>query len=62
MSQALHIFSKDVRRLWFPLSIALAVQILFTFFEMQPHRGMRFVTNQFSAETLLDFLLPLAWW
>jgi hypothetical protein len=62
MSQALHIFSKDVRRLWFPLSIALAVQVLFTFFEMQPHRSMRFVTNQFSAETLVDFLLPLAWW
>jgi len=62
MSQALHIFSKDVRRLWFPLSIALAVQVLFTFFEIQPHRGMRFVANQFSAETLVDFLLPLAWW
>jgi hypothetical protein len=23
---------------------------------------MRFVTNQFSAETLVDFLLPPAWW
>src|SRR6266849_8891618 len=62
MNQALHIFSKDVRRLWLPLSIALAVQVLFTFFEMQPHRDPLLATGRFSAETLVDFLLPLAWW
>ena len=62
MKQALHIFSKDVRRLWLPLSIALAVQALFTYFEMQPHRGALFVSGQFSPETLVDFLLPVAWW
>jgi hypothetical protein len=55
MRQTLHIFRKDVRRLWAPLSIALAIQALFVFFETRPERGL-------PAEELIDFLMPVAWW
>ncbi len=60
MSQSLRILGKDIRRLWAPLLIALAVQALFVFFEMQPHQGG--AVAGLSAEGLVDILLPVAWW
>jgi hypothetical protein len=64
MNQALHIFSKDVRRLWIPLSTMLALHVLFTFFEMRPQHGgpMSFAAGALGAEQLVDLLLPIAWW
>jgi hypothetical protein len=62
MNQAIHIFRKDVRHLWPAVSVALAIQVLFTTFEMQPHRDQFITPASHSAETLVDFLLPLAWW
>jgi hypothetical protein len=62
MRQAFHIFRKDIRHLWPALSIALAIQILFTFFEMQPLQRQVLTQGRISAQTLIDFLLPLAWW
>ena len=62
MRQLIHIFRKDVRRLWLALAIALALQTLFTVFEIRPQRQSGFIANQITPETLVDFLLPLAWW
>src|SRR5579871_758084 len=63
MKQAIHILHKDLRRLWPAVAIALALQLLFTYFEMQPHRTV-FATsiNSLSPEALVDLLLPVAWW
>jgi hypothetical protein len=58
----IHIFRKDVRRLWAPLAIALALQTLFTIFEIRPRGQSGLIANQITPETLVDFLLPLAWW
>ncbi len=63
MKQAIHIFHKDLRRLWPALAIALALQLLFTYFEMQPHRTVFASSiNSLSPEALVDLLLPVAWW
>lgn len=63
MRQTIHILRKDVRRLWAPLLIALAVQSLFVFFEMGPQHGpVGFAAGTLSAEALVDLLLPVAWW
>jgi hypothetical protein len=65
MNQALHILRKDTRCLWYELSIALLFQALFTFFEMRPHQVFGIVDGFVGlggAETLVDFLLPVAWW
>lgn len=63
MKQALHIFRKDVRRLWVPIGIALAFQILFTFFEMRGHQADTPVSiTAPSVEMLVGIVLPLAWW
>ena len=58
----IHIFGKDVRRLWAPLAIAVALQALFTIFEIRPQQQSGFISNQITPETLVDFLLPLSWW
>lgn len=62
MRQAIHILRKDVRCLWPSLLIALALQALFTFFEMHPPRQHVIVSGVFNAEALVDVLLPVAWW
>src|SRR5271155_4729161 len=58
MKQAVHIFRKDAKCLWFPLSMALALQILFTVLEMLPHLGAYpRVEGQIPGSLML-----LAWW
>jgi hypothetical protein len=63
MRQALHIFKKDVRHLWFEIAVAMTVVTAFTF------KGARRalwlvdpVTNRTAAWTMVLILLPLAWW
>ena len=60
MRQALHIFKKDVRHLWFEIAVVLAAVALFTYM------GARHTLSSGAARGLAGglavFLLPLAWW
>src|SRR6266513_4574279 len=63
MRQALHIFKKDVRHLWFEIAVAITVVGAFTF--TGARRALWLVdpaTNRTAAWTLAMILLPLAWW
>jgi hypothetical protein len=63
MRQALHIFKKDVRHLWFEIAVAITVVAAFTF--TGARRALWLVdpaTNRTAAWTLVMILLPLAWW
>ncbi len=63
MRQALHIFKKDVRRLWFEISIAITVVGAFTFTGARRALWlMAPATNRIAAWTLVMILLPLTWW
>src|SRR5690348_22545 len=63
MRQALHIFKKDVRHLWFEIALVLAVTAAFAFvgvgraFRLDDPRANRSV-----AWTMAQILMPLAWW
>ncbi len=63
MRQALHIFKKDVRHLWFEIALAITVAAAFAF--TGARRALWLVdpaTNRTAAWTLVMILLPLAWW
>ena len=63
MRQALHIFKKDVRHLWFEIAVAITVVVTFTF--TGARRALWLVdpvTNRTAAWTMVLILLPLAWW
>src|SRR6266576_4987734 len=63
MRQALHIFKKDVRRLWFEIAIAITVVGAFTFTGARRALWlMAPATNRIAAWTLVMILLPLTWW
>jgi hypothetical protein len=63
MRQALHIFKKDVRHLWFEIVVGISVVAAFTF--TGARRALWLVdpeTNRVAAWTLVMLLLPLTWW
>jgi len=63
MRQALHIFKKDVRHLWFEIAVVITVVVAFAF--TGARRALWLVdpaTNRTAAWTLVLILLPLAWW
>lgn len=63
MRQALHIFKKDVRHLWFEIVVVITVVAAFAF--TGARRALWLVdpvTNRIAAWTLVLILLPLAWW
>ncbi len=63
MRQALHIFKKDARHLWFEVTVVLVVTAGFAF--TGAHRARWLVdpgANRTAAWTLVLILLPLAWW
>src|SRR6267143_2418762 len=63
MRQALHIFKKDVRHLWFEIAVAITVVAAFTF--TGARRALWLVdptTNRIAAWTLVVILFLLAWW
>lgn len=63
MRQALHIFKKDVRFLWYEIAITLLVAAAFTFTGARQALWLTEpAVNRSIAWALLMFLLPLAWW
>src|SRR5260370_20970353 len=63
MRQALHIFKKDVRHLWFEMAVVITVVAAFTFTGARRAQWLADpVTNRIAAWTLVLILLPLAWW
>src|SRR5882762_4492145 len=63
MRQALHIFKKDVRHLWFEIAVVISVVAAFTFTGARRALWLADpVTNRTAAWTLVMILLPLAWW
>ena len=63
MRQALHIFKKDVRQLWFEIAIALIVTAAFAF--IGARRGFWLDdpgANRSVAWSMVQLILPLAWW
>jgi hypothetical protein len=58
MRQSLHIFRKDVRHLWFEISVVLIAVAAFAFTGARRARG----ANDYAAWTLVLILLPLSWW
>ncbi len=63
MRQALHIFKKDVRHLWFEIAVAITVVAAFTFTGARRALWLADpVTNRIAAWTLVMILLPLTWW
>jgi hypothetical protein len=63
MQQALHIFKKDTRHLWFEISVALSVVAAFTFTAARRAHWLQDPgTNRIGAWTLVLILLPLTWW
>ena len=63
MRQALHIFKKDVRHLWFEIAVVITVVAAFTFTGARRAQWLADpVTNRIAAWTLVLILLPLAWW
>jgi hypothetical protein len=63
MRQALHIFKKDVRHLWFEIAVVILVVAAFTFTAARRAHWLSDPgTNRIGAWTLVMILLPLAWW
>src|SRR5260370_3597903 len=63
MRQALHIFKKDVRHLWFEIAVVITVVAAFTFTGARRAQWLADpVTNRIAPWTLVMILLPLAWW
>jgi hypothetical protein len=63
MRQALHIFKKDIRHLWFEIAVAVFVVAAFTFTAARrAHWFQDPGTNRIGAWTLVILLLPLTWW
>jgi hypothetical protein len=63
MRQALHIFKKDVRHLWFEIAVVIFVVAAFTFTAARrAHWLADPATNRIGAWSLVMILLPLAWW
>ncbi len=63
MRQALHIFKKDVRHLWFEIVLTLLIAAAFTFTGVRRARWLMDPgANQGVAWQLVMFLMPLAWW
>lgn len=63
MSQALHIFKKDVRHLRFEIAIAISVTALFAFIEIKHALWpVDAVYSSTAASYLALLLLPVAWW
>lgn len=63
MSQALHIFKKDVRHLRFEIAIAITVTALFAFIETKHALWpVDIVNSRTPASYLALLLLPVAWW
>src|SRR3954454_22691378 len=63
MRQALHIFKKDVRQLWFEIVIVLIVTAAFAF--IGARRGSWLDdprANRSVAWSMVQLMLPLAWW
>ena len=63
MRQALHIFKKDVRHLWFEIAVAITVVVGFTF--TGARRALWLAdpaTTRTAAWTMVLILLPLTWW
>ncbi len=63
MRQALHIFKKDVRQLWFEIAIVLIVTAAFAF--IGARRGSWLDdpgANRSVAWSMVQLMLPLAWW
>jgi hypothetical protein len=63
MRQALHIFKKDVRQLWFEIAITLIVTAAFAF--IGARRGFWLDdpgANRSVAWSMVQLMLPLAWW
>jgi hypothetical protein len=63
MRQALHIFKKDVRHLWFEIAVVITAVAGFTF--TGARRALWLVdpkTNRTAAWALVLIVLPLAWW
>jgi hypothetical protein len=62
MRQALHIFKKDIRHLWFEIAVAVTVVIAFTFTGARQALWLADpVTNRIAAWTMVMILLPLSW-
>jgi hypothetical protein len=63
MRQALHIFKKDLRHLWFEIAVAIFVVAAFTFTAARRAHWLQDPgTNRIGAWTLVLILLPLVWW
>jgi hypothetical protein len=63
MRQALHIFKKDIRHLWFEVTVAIFVVAAFTFTASRRAHWLQDPgTNRIGAWTLVLILLPLVWW
>src|SRR6267378_3083887 len=63
MRQALHIFKKDIRHLWFEITVVISVVAAFTFTGARRAQWLADpVTNRIAAWTLVMILLPLTWW
>ena len=63
MRQALHIFKKDVRHLWFEIAVVISAVAAFAFTGARRALWLADpVTNRIAAWTLVMILLPLAWW
>jgi hypothetical protein len=63
MSQALHIFKKDVRHLRFEIAIAISVVAAFTLIEVKHALWpVDAVYSNTAASYLALLLLPVAWW
>jgi hypothetical protein len=63
MRQALHIFKKDARHLWFEIAVAIFVVAAFTFTAARrAHWLSDPATNRIGAWTLVLILLPMVWW
>ena len=63
MRQALHIFKKDARHLWFEIAIVLVVTAAFAFVGARRAFWLDDPNaNRSVAWTMVQILLPLAWW
>jgi hypothetical protein len=63
MRQALHIFKKDLRHLWFEIAVVIFVVAAFTFTAARRAHWLQDPgTNRIGAWTLVLMLLPLVWW
>jgi hypothetical protein len=63
MRQALHIFKKDARHLWFEIAVVMIAVASFAFTGARRARWLVDPgANRTAAWTLVLILLPLAWW